>query len=201
MSYELFPWHKTLRPLRHAPSFQLSAPCPLLFARVSVLNSFLHSLSSSIMSSPSITIRTARPEDAEIIADFNARIALETETKQLDKDVLLKGVREILSNSEHGIYFIAEHEGTITVTTKYLPEHQQVQLSVCDDGPTLTSEMTQSLSEPFERTRSMVGTGFDIPLAKLYIEQHDGYLEFENIEPKGNCVHAYLPILTTQPQK
>jgi nitrogen-specific signal transduction histidine kinase len=40
----------------------------------------------------------------------------------------------------------------------------------------------------------MCGTGFDIPLAKLCIEQHDGYMEFESTPGVGNCVHVYLPV-------
>jgi len=108
-------------------------------------------------------------------------------------------IEEMAANlTTHALDNLPEHAGTITVTTKYLADHHQIQLSVCDDGPTLTHEMIQSLSEPFERTQSMVGTGFDIPLAKLCVEQHDGYLEFESTEPKGNCVHAYFPIHSTE---
>ena len=104
-------------------------------------------------------------------------------------------VEEMIANLiTHALDNLPEHAGTISITTKYLKDHRQVQLSVCDDGEPLTNETIQSLSEPVERTRSMVGTGFDIPLARLCIEQHDGYMEFESTEPKGNRVHAYLPV-------
>jgi len=103
-------------------------------------------------------------------------------------------VEEMIANLiTHALDNLPEHAGTISITTKYLTDHQQVQVSVGDDGPVLTNETIQSLSEPLERMQSMIGTGFDIPLAKLCIEQHDGYMEFESTEPKGNCVHAYLP--------
>ena len=104
-------------------------------------------------------------------------------------------VEEMIANLiTHALDNLPEHAGTISITTKHLKEYRQIQVSVGDDGEPLTNETIQSLSEPLERTRSMVGTGFDIPLAKLCAEQHEGYMEFESSEPKGNCVHAYLPI-------
>jgi len=104
-------------------------------------------------------------------------------------------IEEMISNLiTHALDNLPEHAGTISITTKYLKGHNQLQLSVGDDGPGLPDETIRSLAEPHERTQNMCGTGFDIPLAKLYIEQHEGYMEFESSEPKGNCVHAYLPI-------
>ena len=104
-------------------------------------------------------------------------------------------VEEMVANLiTHALDNLPEHGGTISITTKYLKDDRQIQLSVCDDGEPLTNKTIQSLSEPLERTRSMLGTGFDIPLAKLCIEQHEGYMEFESSKPKGNRVHAYLPI-------
>ena len=109
----------------------------------------------------------------------------------LDADRIEEMVANLIT---HALDNLPEHAGTISITTKYLKDHRQVQVSVFDDGPALTNETIQSLSKPLERTRSMVGTGFDIPLAKLCIEQHEGYMEFESTEPKGNRVHAYLPM-------
>ena len=123
-------------------------------------------------------------------------------TVQLQKDEAIPSiefdadrVEEMVANLiTHAIDNLPEHEGTLQIHTKFLKDHRQVQVSVCDDGATLTHDVIQSLSEPLERIGNMVGTGFDIPLAKLCIEQHGGYLEFEGTHPKGNCVHAYLPI-------
>ncbi len=65
----------------------------------------------------SLTIRNATPADAAIIADYNARLALETESKTLDRNVLLKGVEELLRNEVHGRYFLAEAEETVVGQT------------------------------------------------------------------------------------
>ena len=109
----------------------------------------------------------------------------------LDADRIEETVANLIT---HALDNLPDHAGTISITTKYLADHSQIQLSVGDDGPELSDETIRSLADPHERTQNMVGTGFDIPLAKLYIEQHEGYMEFEGSEPKGNCVHAYLPI-------
>ncbi|MEN8128575.1 MAG: ATP-binding protein, partial [Planctomycetota bacterium] len=104
-------------------------------------------------------------------------------------------IEEMIANLlTHALDNLPEHAGTISITTTYLKEHHQIQLSVRDDGPGLPDEIIRSLAEPRERTRNMCGTGFDIPLAKLYIEQHAGYMEFESSQPNGNCVHVYLPV-------
>lgn len=53
-------------------------------------------------------IRAARPSDAEVIAEFNRRLASESEGRELDPDTLLSGVRMLLSDPAHGQYWIAE---------------------------------------------------------------------------------------------
>ncbi|OQY05437.1 MAG: hypothetical protein B6I25_05670 [Planctomycetales bacterium 4572_13] len=127
----------------------------------------------------------------------NGAVKIELRKDETILPVSLDGERieEMVANLiTHALDNLPEHCGSIRIQTKYLKDHRQVQVSVSDDGPALTNETIQSLSEPLERTRSMIGTGFDIPLAKLCIEQHEGYMEFESSEPKGNCAHAYLPI-------
>ena len=109
----------------------------------------------------------------------------------LDADRIEEMVANLIT---HALDNLPDHTGTIFITTKYLKDHRQIQLSVGDDGPGLPDETIRSLAEPHERTQNMCGTGFDIPLAKIYVEQHEGYLEFESEQPKGNCVHAYLPM-------
>jgi GNAT superfamily N-acetyltransferase len=55
-----------------------------------------------------LRIRAARPSDAEAIAEFNRRLAFESEGRRLDPDTLLDGVRMLLSDPAHGQYWIAE---------------------------------------------------------------------------------------------
>lgn len=54
-----------------------------------------------------ILIREARPDDWPVIAEFNCRLALETENKRLDPTMIENGVRTLLQEPARGRYFLA----------------------------------------------------------------------------------------------
>ena len=58
-------------------------------------------------------IRTAKINDLDTIAEFNYKMALETENKILDMTVLRKGVESILLDPGKGTYFVYEHDNEI----------------------------------------------------------------------------------------
>jgi GNAT superfamily N-acetyltransferase len=55
-----------------------------------------------------IQIREGRPEDASIIAEYNQRMALETEGKELDSQIVAQGVLHGLLQPDKCRYFVAE---------------------------------------------------------------------------------------------
>jgi len=55
-----------------------------------------------------LTIRQADLSDAAVIAEFNLRLAEETEDLHLDPDCVAKGVAAILADSSKGLYFVAQ---------------------------------------------------------------------------------------------
>ncbi len=60
-----------------------------------------------------LTIRPARPADADVIADFNSAMALETESKRLDPATVRAGVAAMIADPAKGLYFVAEIDGQI----------------------------------------------------------------------------------------
>ncbi len=58
-------------------------------------------------------VRQARAEDAQVIADFNTRMAWETEKLQLDPPTVLGGVKAALADASKAIYFVAEIDGNL----------------------------------------------------------------------------------------
>jgi len=58
-------------------------------------------------------IREARIGDAEAIADFNARMAMETEKIELAPEVVLAGVKAVFDDASRGRFFVAEMEGKV----------------------------------------------------------------------------------------
>ncbi len=59
------------------------------------------------------TIRPAVHDDFAILADFNIRMALETENHQLDRAVVENGVQAALEDDRHGQYLVAEQDGMV----------------------------------------------------------------------------------------
>ncbi len=57
-------------------------------------------------------IRAAKMEDWPVIAEFNSRLAAETEGKSLQPEIIEAGVRALLADSRHGRYFVASDAGT-----------------------------------------------------------------------------------------
>ena len=58
--------------------------------------------------SDAIRVRDAGPEDAALFAGFNAAMARETEGKDLDESVLLRGSLGLFEQPQRGRYFLAE---------------------------------------------------------------------------------------------
>jgi len=55
-----------------------------------------------------INVRKGKRSDAEHIANFQVKMAKETEQINLDRDIVRKGVKAIFNSPAKGIYFVAE---------------------------------------------------------------------------------------------
>ena len=56
-----------------------------------------------------LLFRLAKKSDIDSIVEFNYRMALETEDKELNKECLRKGVIGMFNDINKGFYFVAEH--------------------------------------------------------------------------------------------
>ena len=59
-------------------------------------------------------VRPARLSDAAVVADFNARLANETEGRLLDPGRLRAGVEALIQDASKGVYYVAEIENSAT---------------------------------------------------------------------------------------
>ncbi len=70
-----------------------------------------------------LTLRQATPADRSVIAEFNRRLAFESENKTLDPEVLAAGVAAVLADPSRGVYYVAEDGGEIVgqlmITTEW----------------------------------------------------------------------------------
>jgi GNAT superfamily N-acetyltransferase len=60
-----------------------------------------------------VIVRPARMEDAAVIAEFNGKLASESEGKALDPKTVLAGVKALLGDSAKGRYFVATRDGQV----------------------------------------------------------------------------------------
>ena len=60
-----------------------------------------------------MNIRIAAGEDAAALVEFNQAMALETEGKRLDAQILKRGVEAVFSDERKGFYIVAETHGKI----------------------------------------------------------------------------------------
>jgi GNAT superfamily N-acetyltransferase len=60
-----------------------------------------------------IHIRPAIPSDIPVLADFQVKLALETENFVLDKTIVTKGMQAMFDDPTKGKYFIAEYNNEI----------------------------------------------------------------------------------------
>jgi GNAT superfamily N-acetyltransferase len=60
-----------------------------------------------------LVVRRGAPQDALTIAEFNARMAEETEGKALDRERLAAGTRAVFRDRERGFYVVAERAGAL----------------------------------------------------------------------------------------
>ncbi len=71
-----------------------------------------------------MNIRKAQMHDQQALVQFNQAMALETENKHLDEDILSRGVAGLLSHEERGFYLVATDDaeniiGSLMVTFEW----------------------------------------------------------------------------------
>ena len=58
-------------------------------------------------------VRFAQVEDSDALVEFNQAMALETEGKHLDPEILRRGVESVFRDENKGFYVVAESDGRI----------------------------------------------------------------------------------------
>lgn len=58
-----------------------------------------------------VTLRAATESDIPFLVECNASLALETENKVLDREVLTRGTRAVFAEPRRGFYRVAERDG------------------------------------------------------------------------------------------
>lgn len=142
-----------------------------------------------------INIRQATLADAAIITEFNVNMALETENKQLDQHIVLKGVNNLIETPENGFYLVAEKDnkilGSLMITTEWSDWRngdfwwiQSVYVKPEERRQGVYSSLYDSVTELAKSIQSVCGI-------RLYVEQNNSTAQ-QTYESLGMKASHYL---------
>ena len=125
----------------------------------------------------SIYIRDALPSDAEVIADFNCRLAWESEGKRLDPDVIGRGVRLALEKPELCRYFLAGIDGQVAGQTMITYELSDWRAGVLwwIQSVFVVAEFRRCgvFKALFQHIQELAQKSPDVRGLRLYVEEHN----------------------------
>jgi ribosomal protein S18 acetylase RimI-like enzyme len=124
-----------------------------------------------------VRIRDALPSDAELIADFNCRLAWESEGKRLDPAVIGRGVRLALAKPDLCRYFLAEIDGQVagqTMITYELTDWRAGVLWWIQSVYVLAEFRQRGVFRAlFQHIHELAKKTPDVQGLRLYVEEHN----------------------------
>lgn len=124
----------------------------------------------------------------------NPKINLELATDSLmirgDPARLRQVIHNLLQNAQDALVGVVD--AAITVHTEILPNG--IQFSIIDNGKGFAEQIKAQVFEPYVTTK-VKGTGLGLPIVKKIIDEHNGTIQIENIQPQGAKVTIVLPRL------
>jgi signal transduction histidine kinase len=133
--------------------------------------------------------------------ELNAKLKSISFNKSIEKDILIKGDRSMLSSAFRNI---------ISNAVKYSPQNSSIKINctkksnymhfeVKDSGKGMPKEkintiLNGDLTESTLGTNNEKGTGIGISICKDFVEQHEGKLEIESDNNSFTLFRIILPI-------
>ncbi|MFT5368418.1 MAG: GNAT superfamily N-acetyltransferase [Candidatus Latescibacterota bacterium] len=124
-----------------------------------------------------IEVRQGRSGDALTIADFQVRLAEETEHIALDRDVVEKGVRAVFEDPTKGGYWVVESEGDVVGCLLTVPEWSDWRngtvLWIHSVYVVLEARRLGVFRAMYDRLKAEVETSDDLRGLRLYVEKEN----------------------------
>ena len=84
--------------------------------------------------------------------------------------------------------------GNLWVRTRYLPQSEQIEIQIRDDGSGISPEVMKQLFEPFFTTKEGGrGVGLGLAISRGIVERHRGVIEVESQLGKGTTFYIFIP--------
>ncbi|WP_019157202.1 cell wall metabolism sensor histidine kinase WalK [Robertmurraya massiliosenegalensis] len=128
---------------------------------------------------------------------FERKLLKQPTFVEIDPDKLTQVLDNIISNAMK----YSPEGGKITF--KMEEEHEQIVISVTDQGVGIPKDNLEKIFERFyrvdkARTRKLGGTGLGLAIAKEMVEAHGGKIWAKSVEGKGTTVSFSLPYVQTE---
>ena len=119
-------------------------------------------------------------------ADVRVHITGDNPSLRVDREQMRIVFQKLLLNAAQAM----NNRGTVAVHVKRGPEICEI--SISDDGPGLTSKVTEEMFESFFTTKHR-GSGLGLPTARRIVEAHDGRITARNRPDGGAVFQVSLP--------
>jgi PAS domain S-box-containing protein len=131
-----------------------------------------------------------------------ARIQIDRHIKPTTKIILRKGeIMQVISNLLTNSIYAMPTGGILRIAVKNTYEPTPgVLLTIGDNGTGISEENLPHIFEAFFTTRSTIGTGIGLFVAKQFIEGHGGKISVDTCtHPEEHCttISVFLPLHTT----
>jgi len=108
-----------------------------------------------------------------------------------DANALHQALMNLLINA---VEAAPEKKGVITVTTRYITESREAEISVSDNGPGIEPEWQEQIFHAFTSTKGQRGTGLGLAVTRKIVQEHGGRIELAPQVPgKGTTFVITLP--------
>ncbi len=85
--------------------------------------------------------------------------------------------------------------GNLWIRSRSLPQSQQVELQVRDDGTGIAPEVLSKLFEPFTTTKDIgKGVGLGLAISHSIVERHNGQIVVDSEVGRGTSFYIFLPL-------
>jgi signal transduction histidine kinase/pSer/pThr/pTyr-binding forkhead associated (FHA) protein len=108
-----------------------------------------------------------------------------------DANALHQALMNLLTNA---VEALPSRDGVITVSTRYLPDHQQAEITVADNGPGIPVDRQETIFEAFATDKGQRGTGLGLAVTRKIVQEHGGTVELRSGPGAGAAFSIRLPV-------
>ena len=102
-------------------------------------------------------------------------------------------IRQVVLNLFMNAVEAMQSGGNFSIETRFMPDEEQILLSVSDTGPGIDPQVLPRIFEPFVTSKE-TGTGLGLAISYDIIRQHGGAISAENNPQGGAIFKVRLPI-------